>query len=100
MASTRVEDADLLNAHRENVWQLQEAKSRFSELVDRTLKEGAQIVTRHGAKTVVIMPYEEYDRITRPKESLSEFLLHSPLAGADLKVERDRSLPRAVDLEQ
>jgi prevent-host-death family protein len=31
-----------------NLWQLQEAKARFSELVERTLRNGAQIVTRRG----------------------------------------------------
>jgi len=33
-------------------WQLQEAKSRFSELVDLTLKEGPQLVTRRGQDAV------------------------------------------------
>lgn len=99
MENADLENARLENARLENVWQLQEAKSRFSELVDRTLKEGAQIVTRHGEKTVVVIPYEEYDRMTRPKESLSAFLLNSPLAGADFTIERDPSLPRAVNLE-
>ena len=31
-----------------HAWQLKEAKSRFSELVGLTLKEGPQLVTRHG----------------------------------------------------
>ncbi len=33
-------------------WQLQEAKSRFSEVVDMTLKEGPQLVTRRGQDAV------------------------------------------------
>lgn len=40
-------------------WQLQEARSRFTELVDRTLAEGPQLVTRHAADAVVVMPAEE-----------------------------------------
>ncbi len=43
-----------------DLWQLQEAKSRFSELVERTLRNGAQIITRRGQKVVVLLPYEEY----------------------------------------
>ena len=31
-----------------HAWQLKEAKSRFNELIELTLKEGPQFVTRHG----------------------------------------------------
>lgn len=81
-----------------NIWQLQDAKSRFSELVERTLRNGAQIVTRRGKKVVVMLSYEEYRRLTAPRGSLAQFLLESPLAGSELSIERDRSLPREVDL--
>ena len=83
----------------DQTWQLQEAKNRFSELVNRTLQEGAQIVTRHGQKVVVVLPFEEYERMVRPKDTLAEFLLRSPLAGVELQVERDRNLPRDVEIE-
>ncbi len=36
------------------VWQLQEAKSRFSEVVEQAIKNGAQTVTKHGRPAVVI----------------------------------------------
>jgi prevent-host-death family protein len=82
-----------------NLWQLQEAKSRFSELVERSLRNGAQIVTRRGKKVVVVLSYEEYRRLTAPQRNLAQFLLQSPLAGSELEIERDRSLPREVDLQ-
>lgn len=41
-------------------WALQDAKARFSELVDETLKKGPQIVTRRGVETVVVVPIEEW----------------------------------------
>ncbi|GIV81129.1 MAG: antitoxin [Anaerolineae bacterium] len=82
-----------------NVWQLQEAKSRFSELVNRTLERGVQIVTRRGKKVVVVLPYEEYERLTKPQDNLVHFLLNSPLAGSELIIERDRSLPREIEVE-
>ncbi len=82
-----------------NTWQLQDAKSKFSEVVDRALKQGAQIVTKRGKKTVVVLPFDEYERLTKQSGSLSEFLLASPLAGSELLVERDPSLPRNIDLE-
>lgn len=82
-----------------NLWQLQDAKSRFSELVDRTLRNGAQIVTRRGKKVVVVLSYEEYRRLTHPQRNLAQFLLQSPLVGSELHIERDQSLPREVDVQ-
>lgn len=83
----------------DNIWQLQEAKSKFSEMVDRAMTEGVQIVTRRGAKTVVVLPFEEYQRLTRPETPLSHFLLASPLAGSELNIDRDHSLPREIGIE-
>ena len=82
-----------------NIWQLQEAKSKFSELVDRTRSNGAQIVTRRGKKAVVVIPIEEYERLTQRSGCISEFLLASPLAGSDLHIERDQSRPRDIGIE-
>ncbi|MCD4671047.1 MAG: type II toxin-antitoxin system Phd/YefM family antitoxin [Anaerolineaceae bacterium] len=82
-----------------NNWQLQTAKSKFSELVERTLHHGAQVVTRHGKKVVVIVPFEEYEQLTRPKESLTQFLIASPLAGSELSIDRDKSMPRKIEIE-
>jgi prevent-host-death family protein len=80
-------------------WKLQDAKSRFSELFDRALTEGAQVVSRRGKHKVVVVSKEEYDRLTRPRGSLSEFLLKSPLAGSELDLERVRDLPRPVEIQ-
>lgn len=82
-----------------NNWQLQTAKSKFSELVERTLHDGAQVVTRHGKKVVVVVPFEEYEQLTRPKESLTQFLMTSPLSGSELPIERDKSMPRKIEIE-
>lgn len=82
-----------------NIWQLQEAKSRFSELVNRALEGKAQIITRRGKKVVVVLAYEEYERRTAPQDSLAHFLLNSPLVGSELLIERDRSLPRDIEVE-
>jgi len=82
-----------------NIWQLQEAKSKFSELIDRTLSNGVQFVTRRGKKAVVVMPIDEYERLTRRPGRISDFLLASPLAGSDLQIERDQSRPRDIGIE-
>ena len=82
-----------------NVWQLQDAKSKFSEVVERALAQGVQIVTRRGRKTVVVMPFDEYERLSKPGQRLSQFLLESPLSGADLDIARRKDLPRKTEIE-
>jgi antitoxin Phd len=83
----------------DNIWQLQDAKSKFSEVVERALAQGVQIITRRGKKVVVIMPFEEYERLTHQRGSLTQFLLSSPLAGSELLIERDKSMPRDVEIK-
>jgi prevent-host-death family protein len=81
-----------------NIWQLQEAKSRFSEVVNNALTQGVQIVTKHGKKEIVILSMEAYEKLTRKEQSLSQFLLTSPLAGSELEITRDADLPREIGL--
>jgi prevent-host-death family protein len=82
-----------------NTWQIQEAKSRFSEVVDEAIEHGPQIVTRRGVEAVVILSYAEYKRMSKAAIPLGEFLHQSPLAGCEeLDMTRDNSLPRA-DIE-
>lgn len=82
-----------------NIWQLQDAKSKFSEMIEQALANGAQIVTRRGQKTVVVVPFDEYQRLTKRTDSLAQFLLASPLPGSDLTIERDKSTPRSIEIE-
>jgi antitoxin Phd len=80
-------------------WQLQEAKQRFSELVRRTLEEGAQVVTRHGEEVVVVIPAEEYRRTEDKKPDFKEFLMNAPEGLENIIPERPRDdFPREVDL--
>jgi prevent-host-death family protein len=79
-------------------WQVQEAKARFSELVHDAVQGGPQEITVRGRSTAVVLSTAEYEKLTRRKPSLVEFLRTSPLAGVDLEIERDRSPPRAIDL--
>jgi prevent-host-death family protein len=77
-------------------WQLQEAKQRFSELVRRTLDEGPQVVTRHGEEVVVVVPAEEYRRLSGQKPDFKEFLMSAPDLSV-LDLERPREMPRDVE---
>ena len=61
-----------------HTWQLQEAKSRFSEVVDLTLKEGPQLVTRRGEEAVVILAAKDYRRLSGQTTNLMDCLLNAP----------------------
>jgi prevent-host-death family protein len=71
-------------------WTVAEAKAKFSELIDKALSRGPQIVTRSGRKAVVIVAADEWERKTRRTGNLAEFLAASPLRGSGLKVRRSR----------
>ena len=80
-----------------STWTLAVAKARFSEVVDRA-QAGPQIITRNGKPSAVVVSAEEWARKTVRKGTLAEFLLASPLRGADLDLERRRDSPRNVKL--
>ncbi|THB63537.1 MAG: type II toxin-antitoxin system Phd/YefM family antitoxin [Spirochaetaceae bacterium] len=75
-------------------WSLQDAKARFSELVNLCLSEGPQMVTRHGHQAVVVVPASEF----RPSDTrpLGEFLLTAPRV--ELQIDRQRDEGRKVSL--
>jgi antitoxin Phd len=82
-------------------WQLQTAKARFSELFRRARSEGAQYVTRAGKEAVVVVPAEEYERLTtrtRQPKSLVEFFAQSPLVGSGINLERKPDYGRNIKL--
>ncbi len=85
----------------ERSWQLQTAKARFSEVFRRARSEGAQWVTRQGKEAVVILPVEEFERLsTRAKQpqSLVQFFSESPLAEAGIDLERRSDYGREIKL--
>jgi prevent-host-death family protein len=78
-------------------WALQDAKNRFSEVVDRAAADGPQTVTRRGVPVAVILSFQEYCRLTGDSGGFVDFLLSAP-AVADLNVTRDSTSARDVDL--
>jgi antitoxin Phd len=77
-----------------HTWQLQEAKNKFSEVVNNALSAGPQLITKHGVEAVVLVSYEEYKRLTLAQKSLSTFFRDSPLAEVDLDLRRDPGMAR------
>ena len=59
-------------------WQVQDAKARFSELLDTTLKKGPQVVTRRGVEAAVLVPIDEWRRLKEAsRPTIKELLLGS-----------------------
>jgi antitoxin Phd len=57
-------------------WQLQDAKARFSQLVDDAVAKGPQIVTRRGIATAVIVAIDEWNRAQQSaRPSVKDVLL-------------------------
>jgi len=77
-------------------WKLQDAKAKFSELVQKALEEGPQTVTRHGKDTVVVLSAEQFELMTKRQISLKDLLQSAPWH--ELEIERDKSFPREIDL--
>ena len=76
------------------IWQIQDAKNQLSEVISRALKQGPQVITRHGRKTAVVVSYLEYKSLRKSQIKFSEFFRSSPLSGLEINVTRDKSLPR------
>jgi len=47
-------------------WAVQDAKARFSEILDIAAAKGPQVITRRGVETAVLCPIDEWRRIHRP----------------------------------
>ena len=59
-----------------SAWREQDAKIRFSELLETTVKNGPQVITRKGVEAAVLVPIEEWHRLQRSfRPGLKAFLL-------------------------
>ena len=78
------------------VWQLQEAKSRLSELVANAQDRGAQTITRHGKPVAVVLSAQAYSEL-QPRRKIVDVLSKCP--APEFVIERLRDKPRALKLE-
>jgi antitoxin Phd len=67
-------------------WQVFDAKARFSELLDTTLKEGPQVVTRRGVETAVLVPIDEWKRLKAEARPNIKDILLDPNGPHDLYI--------------
>lgn len=75
-------------------WQVQDAKARFSEFLDATLKKGPQVVTRRGVEKAVLVPIEEWDRLQKAARPGLKSLLLAPGARFESLIAARRGLRR------
>lgn len=58
------------------IWQVQEAKARFSEMLESSVSEGPQVVTKRGVEAAVLVSIEEWLRMKRmARRDIKELLL-------------------------
>jgi prevent-host-death family protein len=80
-----------------STWQVQEAKARLSELIERARTDGPQTITRHGAERAVLLSIEDYRAFLARRPDFKAHLLGGPKVD-DFAVERDRDVGRPVEL--
>jgi antitoxin Phd len=56
-------------------WKLEEAKARFDEVYESSLREGAQVIEREGGEAAVLVPMGEWKRMQGERPSLKQLLL-------------------------
>lgn len=66
-----------------HTWPVQDAKARFSEFLDACLTEGPQLVTRRGAEAAVLVPVDEWRRLSAGARPSLKALLLQPGARTD-----------------
>ena len=67
-------------------WSVQDAKARFSELLETCLKDGPQVVTKRGHETAVLVPLAEWKRLQLSARPTLKELLLSDEARGDLNI--------------
>lgn len=80
-----------------NLWPLQNAKAQLSKLIKQAAIK-PQHISVHGEPKVVVLSQKDYERLTKAKSSFVKFLRHSPLMGVSLKIVRDQSKTRDIEL--
>lgn len=80
------------------VWTVAEAKAKFSEVIDRAVRQGPQTITRNGRTAAILVGAEEWERKTMRVGNLAEFFAASPLRGSGLKIRRLKSRPAKIRL--
>lgn len=77
-------------------WQVQDAKSRLSELIKNAKTRGPQLITRHGVEHAVVLSMADYHSLSGRDAELKEHLLGGPKFD-DFEIERDSDAGREIE---
>jgi len=79
------------------IWQVQEAKTRLSEVIEDSYSKGPQIITRHGVERAVVLSIVDYRALTAHQPNLRDYLLGGPKVDS-FEIGRDADIGREVIL--
>ena len=82
-----------------STWPVQDAKARFSELLDASVEKGPQIVTRRGVETAVLVPIDEWRRLHSAAPPSLKSLLLAPEPRFDNLIPPRRKFRRRAPVE-
>jgi prevent-host-death family protein len=78
-------------------WPVQDAKARFSEMLEACLRQGPQLVTKRGSEAAVLVPIEDWRRLSgEPARTLKDLLLTGEARGDFKLPPRGRPTRRAI----
>ncbi len=81
-------------------WPVQDAKARFSEMLDACLKKGPQLITRRGVDAAVLVPAEQWRQLANDSKPTFKELLLSDAGRGELAIpprgKRKRRRPERV----
>jgi len=81
------------------IWQVQEAKQRFSELLRTAHVDGPQFVTRHGREVAVVIDIVDYRHLRGDETDFKDYLLSGPPFD-ELELSRSTEQPRTMDWDE
>jgi prevent-host-death family protein len=79
-------------------WRLQEAKQRFSELIESVEADGPQFLTRHGDDVAVVVSIADYRHLRNVGSDFKAFLQSAP--DADIEIRRLVLPARRVEVDE
>lgn len=82
------------------IWPVQDAKARFSELLNACVKDGPQVVSRRGTETAVLVPIAEWKRLNGAAMPSLKDLLLSDVGRADFDLPRRGRAKRRKFVDQ
>lgn len=86
------------SSRRHKTWQLQEAKAKFSRVINEAVCDGYQTITKNGEPVAYVVSKKEFDRYLQPNKTLVEVFRDCPYPDAEIDIARAQDAMREIDL--